>query len=153
MIIVLIRHGTPKTEGISNEFLYPLSEEGKKNQLVVGRKLEEKKIFPSYIFSSPFIRAKESAEILSNLFQIPLQEIDCLGSLFNPRALIEFIKTFKHNETLFLVGHAPSLSPFAESLVGKSFLRGEICRSGAIVLEFINEVGYGKGKLVEYVKP
>ena len=77
MKIVLMRHGTQEYEYndqgkklVSNPDV-PLSELGKIQMDKVSERLVEEGITLDAVYTSPYLRAKQSAEILANLLSIP----------------------------------------------------------------------------------
>ena len=84
MIIYLVRHG--ESEGNKKGFYQdpevPLSEEGvKQGHIVVGR-LKKHRI--DIIYSSPMVRAKQTAEIISDQLKIPIELWENLKEIRNP---------------------------------------------------------------------
>jgi len=149
--VLLIRHAKPQNTS-SYDDLVPISEEGRRIQKKMSEHLQAEGFSPDRIFHSPLLRAKETAEILSEVFDSPLQELDELGSFFNEEKLLALIPEATVNKTIFMVGHAPTLGLFANRLTGKNLV-SDIERSGAIVLEFSGDIGFGKAQFVEYFSP
>jgi phosphohistidine phosphatase len=148
--VLLIRHAKPQAWGSFDDDLRPISDEGRLIQKKMGEFLKAKGYKPDAILHSPLLRAKETAQVLSEVFNISLEETAELGFVFNQNALLEMIP---ENKTLFMVGHAPSLGHFANLLTGKPCIPGEIERSGVIVLEFDDDIDFGKAKFVHYYSP
>lgn len=73
MNLYLVRHGETdwnKKEIVQGRIDNPLNETGKKQALATGEKLKIMNINFDYIFSSPLIRAKESALIINNILNV-----------------------------------------------------------------------------------
>lgn len=151
--IVAIRHAQAKSEGYPNDKLHPLSEEGKQVQLKVANRLKEEGIFPDKIWSSPLLRAKQSAEIISEAFSVNVEEKDALGNKFNSKELLQYFTPMPENTTIFLIGHAPSLGEFVNELVGKNILPEGIKKSGVVIIDFDESIQFGLGKFIAYYKP
>lgn len=116
--LVLLRHGIAEEyskEGL--DFTRKLTEKGK-------RRLEKrlphlKKLLRNQkhqrIISSPLVRARETAKILKDVLGIEtdIGYYDFLGE-GNLEAFLSYLETLRQEETLFVVGHEPYLSQWAE---------------------------------------
>jgi phosphohistidine phosphatase len=98
------------------------------------------------------LRAQETAQILSDTFGVPFKSEPALGYEFSASSLLKNIPSAPQPLTIFLVGHAPTLANFVNDLIGESALRG-LCKSGAAVINFPNNIEFGKGKLFHYYRP
>lgn len=108
----------------------PLTHEGKERFRRVVRKLAQRGVAPHVIATSPFVRARQSAEILT-------KGADGKAELFNVAGLapgedwkqaLEWARHRREEEIAF-VGHMPDLGELAAALVG--------CRR--------NSIGFSKG--------
>lgn len=142
--IVAIRHAQPASEGYAEDFLRPLSQEGRANQRIAAQKLEKEGIVPTAIWSSPLLRAEQTAEILAEYFSISYRIEPALGGAFNGTTLLRAFPAPSANETLFLVGHMPALPDFVNELVGEQVVE-TLPKSGSAVVEFQDAVAFGKG--------
>lgn len=113
-IIIAIRHGQPINAGYADESLRPLSPAGQLDILNLAKTLS---YIPSYIFSSPLLRTMQTAEILSEYFNIASEPLDSLGNDFDEADVLNKIKAAPEQSVIFLVGHAPSLSEFIKHLI------------------------------------
>ena len=80
-----------------------LTEKGKVQALEAGRWLKDKKI--DYIFTSPFVRTKETAEIIAKTIGFDLKKIIVEPSLheynagvWNNKKYVDFFKVFNHSD-------------------------------------------------------
>lgn len=135
MFVVFIRHGAYKTEGYSDDSLYPLSDEGKQSIYTLCKKLKEQNIVPELLFSSPLKRAEETSEIISESFSVSMDLLDELNH-FNKEVLKNLIQ-INAPKTIFFVGHAPTLLGFAKELC-KDLPITDLKKGAAIVLD-VNE--------------
>jgi len=148
--LVAIRHAKPvSSEGYAEDRLRPLSEQGKKTQAQLASRLKKSGFQPNIILTSPLLRAVQSAEILAEVFQTSFEEEDALGNLFNPKQLVQRIPAPEQNQTIFLVGHAPTLAQFVNDLTQGTPLPQGLPTSGAAVVIFTEKVGFGQGKFVQ----
>ena len=151
--IVVIRHAKSLSEGYADDSLRPLSEEGKQIQKQLTVKLRDAGIKPTLILTSPLLRAEQTAQIATDIFDVPFEDELALGNDFNGQKLLERLSQCGDNETVFLVGHAPTLGEFVNNLVGEIVLSNGISKSCAAVVDFEGDVAFGKGKFTHYYKP
>jgi len=112
MKLILCRHAQQNNDAIQS-----LSEEGKR---VLGKTIAFMKregYMPEYIYASPSLRTTETAELIRATFRCPLELEEALRS-FDALRLMEIVKSFPL-ESLLFVGHAPSITEFAQSLVSE----------------------------------
>jgi phosphohistidine phosphatase len=151
--LVAIRHAKPSGDGYSEDSIRPLSEEGVVIQLRVAQLLKEEGISPSKILTSPLIRAQQTAKIISTVFNVPFESERALGNDFNEKTLLKRIPAPEKNQTIFLVGHTPTLGDLVNKLVGKIVLPHGLSKSSAAVLDFKESVGLGFATFVKYYEP
>jgi phosphohistidine phosphatase len=106
------------------------------------------------ILSSPFIRAKETAEIVARIFKIK-KELKLTFNLAvggDPEELINELKRdFDSLESVLLVGHEPYLSHFISFLLtGTSGLSLEMKKAGFCKLK-IDILRYGRCATLEWL--
>ena len=151
--VVCIRHGKPISEGYADDTLRPLSDEGKEIQRKVIQRLKDDGVTPNFVLTSPLLRAQQTAQIVTDVFSIYFENEPALGTEFDAEKLLERIPRPEQNLTLFIVGHEPTLGKFVNDLVGETVLPDGLSKSSAAVIEFEEEIGFGKGKLIHYYKP
>ncbi len=139
MNLYLIRHGIAHDlheSGIAEDSQRQLTKEGKEQLKEVSKGLVKLKIRPCHIFSSPLIRARQTAEIIANTFNHH-QNINIIQSLAPGYSFSDLYKDLKAHspfEEIFLVGHEPSLSLLASHLLWAndklniSFKKASVCR-------------------------
>jgi len=106
---------------------------------------------PNKILYSPPERTKETAKILGSFFNIVPEKEENLGLYGDEEALLKIIPEPSLNQTIFMVGHAPTLMRFANLLTGTICLHGEMKTSSAIVLVFDQEIAFGKAVFMKYL--
>jgi len=152
--LVLMRHGKPASLGDVKADLRPLSEEGQRTTTkMISLLMTESSLKPSHIFSSPLVRAQQTAGIISNFSDIEYQIEEALGNNFDGNTILSEITAKKYNDVVFMIGHAPYLMLFAEKLVGQSLPMEGISKSGAILIEFDKHISYGQGTFIKYYDP
>ncbi len=152
--IVAIRHGKPLEEGFADEILRTLSDEGRSTQRSITEELKNLGIVPDALYSSPLIRAKQTAEVVDEVYGgVGITECAGLGYEFDYEEILGLIPPAEENKTVFFVGHAPTLAEFVNDLVGERVLPLGLSKSGAAVVDFPGEVSLGKGQFFGYFKP
>ncbi|MDB6081516.1 MAG: Phosphohistidine phosphatase SixA [Chlamydiia bacterium] len=130
----------------------PISPEGRLIQEKMSKQLKEQGILPHQILYSPTKRTRETAEILGTILNIKTEEEKTLAIDEDGRELIKKIPMPALNQTIFMVGHAPSLMRFASQLLGgKVPIREFMNTSSALVLAFDDEIAFGKAHFVKYL--
>jgi phosphohistidine phosphatase len=149
MNIVFFRHGHALSvfeADVSSDSERPLSDIGKNSVLKSANKLKEFNFSPEIIISSPFKRAKETASILLNFFDIKNSIL--MDSLTNPsdieKTLNEIIKISAGKNTI-VVGHQPKLG-YMSSIIAKSE-NLQIAPAGFIVVK-INDYIQKAGEII-----
>lgn len=110
------------------------------------------------IVSSPYVRARQTAEVLSQiLFETKIVEAPELVPQGPPASFLKWLKAHARDlKSVMVVGHEPQLSVFASYLlcgVQESIL--EMKKSGAACLELgpLSEVEAGTAELLWLVPP
>src|SRR5215510_6284947 len=115
MNLYIIRHamavdeGTPGYESDSER---PLTDKGRKRMRLIARGLRNIGVGFDLILSSPYARARETAEILADVFKMKknITFTENLIPLGNPELLIGEINESYSVDSLAVVGHEPHLS-------------------------------------------
>lgn len=122
MHLYIMRHGIAYEhyEWDGNDASRPLTEKGKERTREVLEKLiVEKKLRIDALYSSPLVRARETAEIASDVLKVKVQIEDVLACGSSLRGLQKaFPETSKLPERLMLVGHEPDCGSLVGDLVG-----------------------------------
>ena len=115
MKIYLIRHSNtvdPGTPGYEDDSLRPLTEKGRGKMKDIAYALKAMDVQPDLIVSSPYIRARETAEIVAKVLKYK-QELtfsDTLVPTGNADQIIGEINEKYSVDEIVLVGHEPCLS-------------------------------------------
>ena len=119
--LYLIRHGLAGEHGTyANDDERPLTEEGKKKTRQVANRLREFGLQFDRMLTSPLVRARQTADILLDVgLTNQLDESVYLAPGGDIMAWLDWLQA--HDElnhtSLALVGHEPSLTEWAETLV------------------------------------
>ncbi|MBP6208301.1 MAG: phosphohistidine phosphatase SixA [Anaerolineales bacterium] len=141
MHLYLIRHAIAVEEGApgyEDDSLRPLTDKGKKKMRQIAKGLRALGADFDLIVSSPYVRAKETAEILADVFDLDAIEFNnMLVPDGDPNLLISDINEKYKVDSLVLVGHQPFLSSLIGLLVAENaavdvtFKKGGVCRLSA----------------------
>ena len=142
MNIFILRHGIavePGTHGFENDADRPLIPKGERRLRSTAAAMKKLELSFDLILSSPFVRAKQTAEIVATELKLK-KRIEFFEGLVpggNPRALIHALNELKPApENLLLVGHEPSLSRLISLLVsGEPDAAIEMKKGGLCKLE------------------
>jgi len=121
MKIYLIRHsnavdhGTP---GYEDDSLRPLTENGRDKMKKIASALKGLDLKPDLIVSSPYIRARQTAEILAKVLKYKKEPVfnDALVPMGNADNIIGEINEKYSVDELVLVGHEPCFSALISTL-------------------------------------
>ena len=136
MDLFIIRHAVAVDEGDDSQ--RPLADKGKKKMRQIAKGLRSLGVDFDLILSSPYIRAKETAEILADVFKIKKIEFsDNLIPMGDPDLLIAEINEKYNAASIALVGHEPHLTALISLLVSEkagvdiTLKKGGVCRLSA----------------------
>jgi len=127
MEIYIIRHAiaTEREEWTGSDDKRPLTEKGKKKMEQIARGLAVMEIDFTHIFSSPLVRAQQTAEILQKILNIDhLDETDLLIPSADAAGMMAFLNKLPDSADVALVGHEPHVSELLSYLLNgqqKSF--------------------------------
>ena len=116
MNLYLLRHGIavePGTPGYEKDSERPLTPKGKHRLRQIAAAMKKMDLRFDLILSSPFLRAKQTAEIIVESLKLKKQPgfSDALTPDGNPKALIRQLNELQPvPENVLLVGHEPYLS-------------------------------------------
>jgi phosphohistidine phosphatase len=121
--LYILRHGIAVergTPGYTNDADRPLTPEGKRKLWQITKAMAALEPRFDLILSSPYLRARQTAEIVVAAFKArkKLQFCDHLTPDGNTKKLVEFLKSLRPwPESVLLVGHEPYLSELISLLV------------------------------------
>lgn len=125
----------------------------------MGKKLNERKVMPDLVLSSPAKRARKTAIAVAKALGYRKKKIMFLDKMYHASAryLFELLKSLDdENETIMLFGHNPSFNDFAGMLLKKNPI-SNIPTSGVCCIRFdVNQwqkVEPGKGEIVFFDYP
>lgn len=125
MDLFILRHGEAgrSSTTVRDDSKRTLTIEGEKEITSISEGIKELKIEFDYIFTSPLLRAKQTAELVSKVV-VPknqIKELDELKPEGDKLQLYNKLSNLKQDSSVLIVGHEPYLS----ELVGETISNGE----------------------------
>ena len=151
MLLVLFRHGPAGTadpaRGPEDE-KRPLTPRGVEKTRRAALGLHRILDTEPQIFSSPFVRAKETADLLAASY-VPMQHVEIMEALVPGRPMEEIFARIVEvaNGAVVLVGHEPSLGLLAGLLVTGRQMTLPLKKAGACGIELSGTFAPGQGDL------
>ncbi len=146
MEIYILRHGIAVergTPGYKRDGDRPLTDEGVEKMRQIAKAMREMDLQFDVIFSSPYVRAKATADIVAETLGENVTLTDSLLPEADPPELIDEINDEKPQRVL-LVGHEPDLSALISTLIcGKRNADIEL-KKGGIAKLTAETLTYGK---------
>jgi phosphohistidine phosphatase SixA len=138
MRLIFLRHGIAEDKGPEDtdldDFKRVLLREGVKETKSIIKGLKKEFKNTAIVFSSPFLRAMETAELLHK--KIPHAKLEMLMTLDPAHKVDEFLESISSlaDGTYCFVGHEPHLSKCLSSLIGRE-AKIKLEKSGVAILE------------------
>lgn len=154
--LYILRHGQ-KDESNLEQYDYdiPLTQKGEDDSHILGKKLKENKIIPDLIVSSPAIRARQTAQIISDEigYKKGLMYNEVIYQAFLHEIVESITYTFDTIDCLMVVGHNPSLTALAVTYAG---FKEEMPMASLIRIDFNcnswTSIDKTNATFVEYIK-
>lgn len=121
MDIYIVRHGIAAdldSEIVEESFRY-LTIHGRNHCRIVAQRLKDMKVNFDAVFSSPLVRAVQTAEVFASVLKYDNEiktAIELIGGSSFSRFL-QFIKRHSHNKSIAIFGHAPDVNSFTFNLI------------------------------------
>ena len=154
--LYLVRHAIAAERGAEypDDSKRPLTSEGISRFRKEAKALAALDVDIDQIISSPLVRAKQTAEILSQAVpaQPSIVTSDSLAPAGTPAAVFQELAKHMRKARIALVGHEPNIGELAARLIGSrtpvEFKKGAICR-----IDFEVFPPKGHGHLVWFLPP
>ena len=153
MKLLIVRHGPAgdreeweKTG--KDDSLRPLTPKGKKEIRKAAAGLVRLVPALDLIATSPWIRAAQTAEIVTREYGVDLEEVEELTSHHQPEELQPWLERQRAREVVALVGHEPHLGLLVGYLLtGKSMSLVDLKKGGSCLLKLEDPSRAGRGTL------
>jgi phosphohistidine phosphatase len=125
MNLYIIRHAIAVDEGTAgyeSDSERPLTDKGRKKMRQIAKGLRNLGVDFDLILSSPYVRARETAEILAEIFKMKknITFTENLIPMANPELLIGEINQSYSVDSIAVVGHEPHLSTLIGILIAEN---------------------------------
>ncbi len=141
-MLYLMRHGLavePGTPGFKTDADRALTHKGRRQLRKIAKAMDELDLDLDLILSSPFVRARQTAEIVAGTLKMKkhLTFANALAVGGDPALLLRQLSRMKPlPENLLLVGHEPGLSQLMSILLtGNASMKIDFKKSGLCKLE------------------
>jgi len=136
--LYLIRHAKSSWKDPRlTDFDRPLNKRGKRDAPFMGDVLNDKKIYPDLIISSPAKRAKKTAAEIANKIGFPIKKISFNDEIYEASisTLIDLLKKMNDKyESVMIFGHNPGLTVLNNHI--SNFYIENIPTCGIVALKF-----------------
>jgi phosphohistidine phosphatase len=137
--LYIVRHAiaAPRGDEWPDDTERPLTDDGVARFIGVVKGLTQLGVAIDEIFSSPLVRARQTAALLSSGFDpgVPVKNLDALAPGHSPQEVFAQLAKAARRHRLALVGHEPGLGELAAYLIGAeralAFRKGGVCRIDA----------------------
>jgi len=156
--LLVIRHadaGDADPRRYPDDRARPLTDHGRRVHRAVAAALARMDLRPTRLYTSPLVRARETAAITSEVLGGPAPELlDALGDEFSASRLLEVLAREPAAAVVACVGHEPSLSSFAALLLHpQAAIRIAMPKSGVIAFESSGPPTPGSARLLFALPP
>lgn len=151
MKIYIVRHGIAEDHSKDGtDSARELTDEGRKRMKEAAAGFARLEPDIDHIYTSPLVRARQTAEILAESLGKKVEEMKELAPGHRPSDVWNRIQAFKRRSNLLLAGHEPNCSELAAYLLGNVNVE---FKKGAICLIESNEVSPSSGILIWHLSP
>jgi phosphohistidine phosphatase len=121
MDLILLRHGKAEDNHPDGDFARRLVSKGREQAVRAARLLKKAGQLPAIVLTSPYVRARETAELFCEAAGMPGPVSQSwLGCGMSPDAALAELSGFNEFDRILIVGHEPDFSTLAATLVGAS---------------------------------
>ena len=158
MKLYIIRHAIAVDEGTSDyesDSQRPLTDKGRRKMRQVARALRNLGVEFDLILSSPYVRARETAEILAEVFKMKKKLVfsDNLIPLGNPDLLITEVNEKYSVDSLAVVGHEPHLSTLVGLLAAENGKIDVTLKKGGVCYLSADDLHHEHRATIEWLLP
>jgi phosphohistidine phosphatase len=157
MNLFILRHGLavePGSAGFAKDSDRPLIPKGERKLWKISQALEDLEVEFDWILSSPYLRARQTAEIVAEALNLrkKLEFCDALTPGGSPIKLIEVINREKPAPSnLLLVGHEPYLSELISLLISGSTDIALTMKKGGLCKLVVDSLRHGRCAGLEWL--
>jgi len=150
MYLLLLRHGQAGRKSHSpGDSKRSLTEAGMQEVKDLAQGLKSLEIQLDGVFTSPLLRAKQTADIVSTSLKYSgkIQELDSLKPEGNRLEFYSLLSKVKQDSTVLVVGHEPYLSEMISEAISQPGCRINLKKAGLAKIKVISTIPKVKGDL------
>lgn len=156
MELYFLRHATAEPRGLlfPNDEARPLSAEGKIQARMDGKGMKRLKLDYDVILSSPYLRARTTAEIVADALdrKEALSYSDSLAPDGSSRAVIRELESLSpKQQSVLLVGHEPCFSKIISLLAGGDTTLDIRLRKGGLCKLSVDALRHGQCATMDFL--
>lgn len=153
MELFFVRHAHAEEGKGVDDHHRRLTDEGVKAAKAVADLFNKLGIHPTRLYSSPRIRAKQTAEIIAETLKLTVELREEVNFGFNVPGVDHLMQDAKDQDVVMFVGHEPSMSAtIGEIIGGQTPARIQVKKSGFARVEITSRKPL-RGELVWLVAP
>jgi phosphohistidine phosphatase len=160
MRLLVIRHAIAEDRDAfsrtgQDDSLRPLTKEGRWKMERIAKGLRSAARSINALGSSGFVRADQTAKIVSKEFGgIRIETVEALQPSQKPSAILPWLRGHDADDVVAIVGHEPHLSELVAALIsGRSSAVSSLSKGGACMVEFSDAPKAGGGSLLWLMEP
>ncbi len=150
MDLFILRHGEAGRHSLSpGDSKRPLTSEGRQEIADLSNGLQSLKIKLDCIFTSPLLRAKQTAEVVAKSLKYngKIEELDSLKPEGSRLEFYASLSKLKRDSVVLVVGHEPYLSEMISEAISQSDCRIRLKKAGLARIKVISILPKIKGEL------
>ncbi|MDE1875990.1 MAG: phosphohistidine phosphatase SixA [Thaumarchaeota archaeon] len=150
MDLFILRHGEAGRHSLSpGDSKRPLTSEGRQEIADLSNGLQSLKIKLDCIFTSPLLRAKQTAEVVAKSLKYngKIEELDSLKPEGSRLEFYASLSKLKRDSVVLVVGHEPYLSEMMGEAISQSGCRINLKKAGLARIKVISTLPKIKGEL------
>lgn len=150
MDLLILRHGEAGRHSLSpGDSKRSLTSEGKQEITDLSNGLKSLEIKLDHVFTSPLLRAKQTAEIVAKSLKYKgrIEEIDSLKPEGSRLEFYTILSKLKQDSVVLVVGHEPCLSEMISDAISQSGCRLNLKKAGMARIRVISTLPKIKGEL------
>lgn len=157
MELYIMRHGLAVERGtasLEDDRERPLTAEGRKKLIRIAKGMKSIKLSCDLILSSPYVRARQTAEIVAKVLKAEkrLKFCDHLAADGDPEDLVDQLRSlFQSPRRVLLVGHEPYLSKLISVLLTGGPDLSLNLKKGSLGKLTVNKLSYQRCATLEWL--
>ena len=150
MDLLVLRHGEAgRRSPLPGDSKRSLTTEGKQEIVDLSNGLTSLELKLDYIFTSPLLRAKQTAEIVAKSLKYKgkVEELDALKPEGSKLEFYSALSRMKQDSMILVVGHEPYLSEMISEAISQSGCRIDLKKAGLARIRILSTLPMIRGEL------